>query len=161
METLPLSTSLKDDTLNGTFTYMSSIRQDKSIEGLFVFSFYIPNKREYTRTYYNTDELEQNIYIQGLLNYSYCISRAESIFKNWKILLYTDTYSYNFLQKVASKSTDDYNQLFKDPNIHFCLVQWPYYSPLDKDEISGFALRPMRFRAFFDFSTIQINAGML
>lgn len=151
MDILPISTSLKEDSMNGSFQYLKNTRKNQAVKGIFAFSFYlIP---EDIHTYYDFTE---NIYLEGLGIYTYCIERENSVFKDWKVVIYTDISTYELLQTRAEKKPSLKSLfLLENPNVDYVIVDWPYYSP-DGKAVNGDVLRVMRLRAFFDFPTIPV-----
>ncbi len=110
--------------------YLQETPKNTDISGIFVFSFYVPG---------DTLDLENNIYIKGISLYTEIIQRQNSVFHNWKILLYTDEPSYALIK-----------DFFSGKPVDFCIVKWPYFTN-EKGKIHGGVMRVMRFRSFFDF----------
>lgn len=142
-----------------SFEYVDTTDKKKDIQGLFVFSLYLPNyvfeRNTYAREDVNLSSAEnlrkrigENIYIKGITMYANCISKDNSIFRGWKVLVYTDIPTYTSLRENGF--------LFGHPAIEFALVRWPYYTPVEGGHINGDIMRVMRFRAFFDFPHIPV-----
>jgi len=130
----------------------------QEIKGLFVFSLYLTKETFRANGYYlenanmNANSLRNYImedpYIKGITMYANCILRESSIFKGWKVLLYTDAPTYASLR--------EHNFLYGNPAIEFAIVTWPEYTIEENGHINGDIMRVMRFRAFFEFPTIPV-----
>jgi hypothetical protein len=144
---LPISRS-EDSASNGVLHYSQDIR-DPSLRGVFAFSFYthMPWGHPEART------LSNNTYLQGMQMYLDSIQREGSVFEGWKLVLYTDKYTMNWMKRFE-------HPFVSNPTVLFCVVEWPYYqqysADLWKDQVNGDILRCMRLRCFFDFPTIPV-----
>jgi hypothetical protein len=118
-----------------SFEYLQATPANKEIEGIFVFSFYVSEDSVNVKT---------NPYLQGISMYVDALEKDGGVFKNWKILLYTDKKSYLLVKDI-----------FVEKPVDFCIVTWPYYTD-EKNTVHGGVLRVMRFRSFFDFSSIPV-----
>lgn len=117
-------------------------------EGVFAFTFY--SRGWLPKEYVNLDSLGRDLYIKGLQMYLDVITTKDSPFSNWKILLYTDEATYNLALSYEYP-------LFLAEKIEFVVVKWPYYTkPETPTQVNDDILRIMRFRAFFDFSTVPV-----
>ena len=125
-----------------TFTYEKKSNEDIGIQGVFAFSYYSHLEGSIID--------DENIYIKGITAYSKIIKKEDSIFAKWRILLYTDEYTYKRLKEAG------FTKFHDDPDIDFVIVTWPYYQPRNDGMINGDVVRCMRFRAFFDFITIPV-----
>lgn len=150
----------------GTIDYLFDKETVVSTEGLFSFTFYL--EKDITRGF---------LYILGIYIYSQILKKDP--FAKWKILIYTDSYSYDkmkaFLEEKVStevpknlpfheiyyaerdilleQETQKYLRLlFNNPDILFAVVSWPsQMRQKNTPKVNGFALRPFRSRAPFDF----------
>lgn len=116
-------------------TVNENTKEEEEIKGLFVFSFYVPG---------DTFDIQNNIYVQGISMYINAIQKPGGVFRNWKVLLYTDEPSYELVKNH-----------FPGKSVEYCIVKWPYYTTTD-GKIHGGIQRVMRFRSFFDFPTIPV-----
>ena len=133
---VPIST-----TQAGSFVYTKGFPADKSIRGVFSFTFYVRSP----------DDLQSNIYVRGISLYEKAIQRERSVFEGWRIIVYMDRLTHKILTEV---------DLFVNNPIYECvIVEWPYYDPDPAPglgQINPDVLRCMRLRAFFDFSTVPV-----
>lgn len=132
---VPISTSA-EESKNGIFRYSTRILEDPSLRGVFAFSFYLRNERE---------NLDKNVYIKGIMLYVSAIAHEDSIFQGWKIVIYTDPFSYGVIRDKLTH-----------PSIELVQILWPYYTPGDTGAVNGDILRVMRFRALFDFPRVAV-----
>jgi hypothetical protein len=144
---LPISRS-EDPASKGVLHYSQDIR-DPSLRGIFAFSFYLqlPWGHPDART------LSTNTYLQGMQMYVDSIQREGSVFEGWKIVLYTDKYTIDWLTRLE-------HPFVRNPTVILCVVEWPYYqqytADIWKDQVNGDILRCMRIRSFFDFSSVPV-----
>lgn len=129
----------------GSITYLFPKSDMDTVGGIFSFTFYIVNEYSYF------------IYILGIYIYSQIIKETLNSevnpFSDWKILIYTDQFTYNILESYR-KDNFYIEYLLTDPNVRFAVVNWPSQQTIQKDSaINGPALRPFRSRAPFDFPT--------
>jgi hypothetical protein len=158
----------------GSIDYLFDRSDIDKADGLFSFTFYLENY------------IEQGLlYILGIYIYSQILKLSfdsgENPFSKWKILIYTDRYSYEKLKtiyvennsveklknlpmheifyvergKLAEKEAQKYlGLLFHNPAVLFAIVTWPSQMRQKKSgKVNGYALRPFRSRAPFDFPT--------
>ena len=122
-----------------SFEYMQKTKENPNVKGVFSFSFYI----------HSPEDITKNQYLKGLSLYNECLRRENSVFANWKILIYTDTHTLNVLK-------ENNHPFINNSGIDFVVVRWPYYQPENENKLNGDILRIMRFRAFFDFPTLPV-----
>lgn len=122
-----------------SFEYMQKTKDNSNVKGVFAFSFYI----------HSPEDITKNQYLKGLSLYYKSLTKPDSVFANWKILIYTDTHTLNVLK-------ENNHSFMNNPAIDFVLVHWPYYQPENANKLNGDIIRIMRFRAFFDFPTIPV-----
>jgi hypothetical protein len=131
-----------------------------AVPGFFSFTFYIRDNILGEHTTKATD-----LYLKGLHYYRQILSKEP--FSGWKLLIYTDKYTYVQLHELhtldistLSRSKQDelkilqkYSKyLLEDPNVIFAVVDWPRHQRrMGRPSVNGPALRPMRSRAPFDF----------
>ena len=131
-----------------SFEYVQNTQMNPTIKGLFVFSFYFKRDTFERKEWIEAElSVERNGYLKGIFMYIDALNRPDSVFKEWKILLYTDQFSYLALQKYS---------VFPNGSLDYCIVRWPYYTPVEGGALNGDVMRVMRFRAFFDFLTIPV-----
>ncbi len=161
---VPISTTLENKN-NGTIHYIHSLPKATDIAGIFSFTFYFPYHDE---TIYDVEmEIVRNPYLNGLSLYTQLCQKEDSVFKGWKVLIYTDAFTFREIQKIEKEYSDTLLihtekplNLTNNEVIEFAIVDWPYYnSYMDasiQGHVNGDILRCMRFRAFFDFPTIPV-----
>jgi hypothetical protein len=130
----------------GTLQYLQDESTLKTAEGFFSFS------------YYNHDKIRgqswkdkgTSIYIWGLYLYTKVLEIEP--FQKWKLLIYTDQYTYEKLQALTSDDLDyeRIQALLTNPKIVFVIVNWERHMRKEK-KVNGGALRCFRSRAPFDF----------
>lgn len=133
-----------------TFKYLQDTKTNSAIKGLFVFTLYIKKKKLdnnqgsiiFERSVLDTP------YAKGIQMYVNSIKKNDSVFKNWKVLIYTDKPTLDLLIEE--------NVFVKDSTVDICIVEWEYYKNKETDHINGDIMRCMRFRAFFDFQVIPV-----
>lgn len=144
---VPISRTL-EAAQTGTFHYLQDIR-DASIRGVFVFSFYT----HFPWGHPDSETLAKSIYVKGIQLYVQAVQRPDSIFHGWKIVLYTDRYTYDWLRRLN-------HEFVSNPIVVVCVVDWPYYQRYSGDlwggQVKGDVLRCMRLRAFFEFSQVPV-----
>ena len=100
------------DPNEGSIEYMATKETLDSTEGFFSFTYYIPS---------NAKELilPDLVYIKGIHSYSKLIDGVNTgavgagegaqggVFKNWKVLVYTDEYTYNRIQNIKNETVDE------------------------------------------------------
>lgn len=141
----------------GTITYHGDIDRLVAADGLFSFSFYIRGASAKESILKQT-----TLYLLGLCLYTELL-RMEP-FQNWKMVVYTDTYTFSLLQ-----SSRDYVQerrlnveklllkpyaevLLASDKIIFVEVSWPNHQRINSvPQINGPILRCFRSRVPFDF----------
>lgn len=150
----------------GSITYLFDKQSLDNTGGLFSFTFYVGD-----------DVANGLLYILGIYIYTQILKSKP--FSNWKILIYTDAYSYkklmeyptkeiseevsanlpNYKKYVAKESINRQTQaqaylrlVMENPNVLFAIVDWPSQQrQKEVARINGSALRPFRSRAPFDF----------
>ena len=142
---------------DGSITYHRSSEELNRAEGFFSFTFYIRDLKlgEKINKY-------ATLYLLGLTMYKGLLELEP--FRNWKLLVYTDTYSLDLLRtsknyKPSGKlnferyTYEPYaNQLLNSDKIVFAEVKWPFYERRNGvHQINGPILRTFRSRAPFDF----------
>jgi len=146
---IPISRELPESK-NGVFVYTRGGPSNPDIRGVFSFSFYIqlPWGGHPTEM-----DIARNVYLQGLYAYASLMDREDSVFRGWKVVIYTDDYTLYHLKRLKV-------DLVENPNIDFCVVRWPYYQKYIEPELNGQVnadiLRVMRIRAFFDFPKVPV-----
>lgn len=132
----------------GTITYQLDEESLKTSNGFFSFAYYNHAKT----TGQSWKAKGSSIYIWGLTLYSQMLGQGP--FANWKMIIYTDSYTYENLKGIP-KEEYDYERiqnLLNNPNIVFALVEWEeQYRRPDVKQMNGGALRAFRSRAPFDF----------
>lgn len=102
----------------GSIEYMASKEVLDSAEGFFSFTYYIPYK---PRDYYLERDyhLPKIIYMKGIISYLKLIDEVNAgavgageaaqggVFKNWKVLIYTDEYTYTRMQNFKNETVDE------------------------------------------------------
>lgn len=136
---LPLSRAISDSEKQGVFRYTKGFPMDKTIKGVFSFSFY----------HHKETLLESSIYFEGMAMYEQAILHKDSVFTGWRIVVYMDSFTYEALQAAKKES------VLNNPLVECVIVQWPYYNTM-VGKINGDVLRCMRLRAFFDFPTVPV-----
>ncbi len=133
-----------------SFKYLQNTPENTSIKGLFVFTLYIKKKKleENVGSFIFKRSPAESPYVQGIQSYLDGITRKDTVFKDWKILIYTDIPTYELLEEEEV--------LVNNTHVDFCIIKWPYYTPVEGGHINGDVLRCLRFRAMFDFSTIPV-----
>lgn len=148
------------DPSEGSIEYKASKGVLMAATGLFSFTFYMRDNILGERTTKGTD-----LYLKGLHYYRQILSKEP--FNTWKLLIYTDKYTYTQLHELQ---TLDISTLYRskqeelrilqrysgyllgDPNVIFAVVDWPRHQKrMGRPSVNGPALRPMRSRAPFDF----------
>ncbi len=141
---VPIDTIVPED---GTITYLQKESKIKEANGFFSFSYY---NHERTLGQRWRDK-GTSIYIWGM--YLYTKVLEENPFDTWKIIIYTDEYTYNKLLSRTQEETYDYSRiqaLLTNPNVIFAIVRWDRHTRVE-NKINGGALRTFRSRAPFDF----------
>lgn len=107
--TVSLYSKNKDE---GSIEYMASKEVLDSTEGFFSFTYYIPYK---PKDYF----LPKIIYMKGIRSYLKLIDEVNAgavgagegaqggVFKNWKVIVYTDEYTYNRLKNFKNETVDE------------------------------------------------------
>jgi len=101
----------------------------------------IPVDGYFSFSYYNHDKIKgQNwgdkgtsIYIWGLYVYMKLLEKEP--FQTWKILIYTDEYTYDKLKRVAQQSTPDSERiqaLLTSTKVVFAIVTWDRHMRSEK-----------------------------
>lgn len=151
---VPLKTT---DPSEGSITYMASRASLEAAEGFFSFTYYIRDSGPGKDT---------PLYLKGISYYSKLLGRGP--FTNWKIVLFTDIYSYKEIERIKGIDLSTiisqhdrysvqlkqqyYNSITSNPNIVFAIVDWPKHERRrGVPQINGGALRPLRSRLPFDF----------
>lgn len=140
----------------GSIVYLEEKETLDQAEGFFSFTFYLRSKEKAE----SMIDKGSRIYLAGLFSYA---SILRDIFANWKVLIYTDQFSYNELFQYTRIKKEDTmyfsseylaKKLFENKNVIFAIVTWPKHQrTLGLAKINGSALRPFRSRAPFDFPT--------
>lgn len=126
------------DESEGSIRYSIEKSQVNRIRGLFAFSFYIRDPVLGEKTPKNSP-----LYIKGLLEYLKLTQREP--FTEWKVLVYTDQFTYDQLDKFPEFWA-------QKENIIFGIISWPKYQRRnERPQVNGLILRTLRFRAPFDF----------
>ncbi len=146
-----------------SFEYIKKVSSAASIGGIFAFTFYFQDFGEDYNTSEIIDHMNYNPYLEGLSLYAKAIERENSVFHNWRILLYINRYTYDKLKEASENSSEEKIKLhkntynpFTDTHTDLVIVDWPYYDLKSKGLVDGYIMRCMRFRAFFDYSTIPV-----
>lgn len=137
----------------GIITYSMNKSSLDTVAGFFSFVFYIPYNES---TVYS--QKSSSLYISGLSYYKDLVEKegkqnekgntVKNNFYGWKILLYTDEYTY----KKMREEQDIYKPFLESENVIFAVVKWPRYTlDEDKQNMNGGTLRAFRSRAPFDF----------
>lgn len=150
------------DPEEGSIEYLAKKTVLDSTDGFFSFSFYMrdPISRE-------TTPKQSDLYLKGMSYYQKILGKAP--FTNWKLLIYTDGFTYKKLQTLQTldistlpRSTrynvqelKEYSSpLITNPNVIFAIVTWPKHQRRKSlAQINGGVLRSLRSRAPFDFPT--------
>lgn len=144
---IPIS-GKEDSSKNGVFRYSQDIHAP-SLRGVFAFSFYLHVPWQHP----SANILQGDPYLKGIQMYVDAIEKADSVFGGWKVVLYTDKYTIDWLTELE-------HPIANNPTVLFCSVEWPYYQAQTagsfKDQVNGDIMRCMRLRAFFDFSHIPV-----
>jgi hypothetical protein len=154
--TVPLHTKKPEE---GTITYLINPELLPRIQGFFSFTFYIRDTLLGEHTPKGSE-----LYLMGLLAYAKIL---KDMFKDWKLLVYTDQFTLNELESIKPMKETDFKQgwngrrdiwnLLKRLNEHkdsivFAIVDWPSHQRrTTRPQVEGSALRPFRSRAPFDF----------
>lgn len=140
-----------DASTEGFFRYTKGSPADKTIQGVFAFTFY--DRGGATKLY-------DNLYLRGMSMYSTIIRQENSVFTGWRILVYMDAQTYESLQiaQTSIKNVEEGFFLVNNPLVDCVIVDWPYYNPYETipGVVNGDVLRCMRLRAFFDFRHIPV-----
>ena len=134
----------------GTITYLQEESELKKAKGFFSFSYYSHNKLLGQQGRDKGASEGASIYIWGM--YLYTKLLEEPAFCGWKILIYTDQYTYEKLSAVPADSRDysQIQELKRNLNVIFAIINWDRHSRVEK-KINGGVLRTFRARAPFDF----------
>jgi hypothetical protein len=159
------------DSTEGSITYLASKETLDATPGFFVFTYYIRSPIFGEQTY-----KQSSLYLDGLNAYRKIVEKTSS-FKSWKLIIYTDQYTYDEMKRqtytkvnISNTNTMDTRRakykedvasfniftlskiLLEDPNVVFAIVSWPKHQRLNTvAQINGPALRTLRARAPFDF----------
>jgi hypothetical protein len=156
---VPISTSLSDKDKNGFFRYLQSSPTNKSIKGIFAFSFYFGG-------YYETSSPEEhkrlllgvlfNLYIQGILLYTRIIQQEASVFQDWKCLVYMDTKTYTLLKTIHSElvaalekaktepvSEEEYKKKMNEKAMAFMQYPWSVPNEFSPEKQADLDIRRM------------------
>ena len=151
----------------GSITYLAEPSTLSSVPGFFSFTFYLRDP-----ALGEPIPKQARLYIGGLWIYARIL---KDTFVNWKLLVYTDQFTYDQLQLVNSVNTNNreaYTKFRKNittshldsimrmtkflmeykDSIVFAIVDWPSHRRrLTLPQVDGAVLRPFRSRAPFDF----------
>jgi len=145
----------------GSIEYLAPKESLASTVGFFSFTFYIRDLISGERTPKQAD-----FYLKGMNYYRMMLDKKP--FDNWKILIYTDKFSYDQLVKTQTidlstisnqmkrsdiKTIQEYSStLLNNASIVFAIVTWPKHQRRKGvPQINGGVLRSLRSRAPFDF----------
>lgn len=161
-----------------SFDYIKKVSSAANIGGVFAFSLYFRDFGEDYNISEIIDHMNYSPYLEGLSLYAKAIEKEESVFSNWRIILYINRYTYDKI-KEASENSIQFNELYNiknleipiqekieihkdtynpltDKNTDLVIVDWPYYDLKSNGLVDGYVMRCMRFRAFFDYPTIPV-----
>ena len=155
-----------DDPSKGSIDYRMNSAADPT--GLFVTTYYFRDTEcPDCQAYKGQDApwVKTDVYKVGLLQYIKVTEKPE--FLGWKVLIYTDARSLETPVFKAGgqnaerhkKHTDEWNEIFKHPNVIFGVVSWPEYSVgvgSDEKTVDNAILRALRLKAFHDYSSIPV-----
>lgn len=131
----PLKT---DDSSEGSIHYLFDEGAAMATPGFFTFSFYIRDEITGEQTHKDAP-----LYIKGILEYLKLTDISP--FKEWKVLIYTDQFTYDQLAKFPEFWE-------KKDLMFFSIVSWPKHKARNgREQVNGLVLRALRFRAPFDF----------
>jgi hypothetical protein len=141
----------------GSIIYHSEPEELNGVDGFFSFTLYIRAKKIGEPTL-----KDAVFYLFGLSMYKKLLESDP--FRNWKLLIYTDTYTLDLLRNskeykaIRNVNFDKYlykpfaQELLDKENIVFAEVKWPFYERKNGiHQINGPILRTFRSRAPFDF----------
>lgn len=145
----------------GNIEYLASRDSLEATTGFFSFSFYIRDKISGERTPKGAD-----LYLKGMNYYRMMLDTAP--FDTWKLLIYTDEFSYTQLVNLQTIDTSTIKTqsmrdelisikqysapLLNNSSVIFAIVKWPQHQRRKGvPQINGGVLRSLRSRAPFDF----------
>jgi hypothetical protein len=138
----------------GTFTYSRRFMEDPIVEGVFVFTLYFSSPYP-NQFHINKRSRKLNVYLKGLSYYHQLINTPDSRFQNWRMIIYTDNETLNYLKYETQTNVGP--MLVNDEKVDVVVVKWPYYSESDDAySLRHDVLRAMRLRALFDFNHIPV-----
>ncbi len=145
---------LLDNLSEGTIEYKTEKSTLDATPGFFVFTYYIRNSIT------GEDILKgSRLYLEGINAYRLLVKQSGSPFEGWKLIVYTDIFTYSEMKKTEEKQTPIFllsQSILNDKDVLFAVVDWPKHQRREIPQINGPALRLMRTRAAFDFPTKYI-----